>query len=176
MTPWTFPLRRDAPSAPHQPPPPPPTYEGGKEWRKRRSPTSFRGKGSKLSRPDGLESLFGNGSEGGGILASGPESQRQVTAGIRRHFFFFFSFNRNLGISRCFFDSPPPAGQVPPLTECWDATPPHPPLTWSPRPSDYSVTFDPWSGVFRPELLFRGGPRVQLPLQLIGETIWVQHP
>ncbi|XP_029681608.1 ataxin-7-like protein 1 isoform X2 [Takifugu rubripes] len=70
---------RDAPPAAHQPPAPR-TYEGGKEWRKRRSPTSFRGKASKLSRPDGLESLFGNRSDSGGILTSGPESQRQVTA------------------------------------------------------------------------------------------------
>ncbi|TNM91289.1 hypothetical protein fugu_019669 [Takifugu bimaculatus] len=67
---------RDAPPAAHQPPAPR-TYEGGKEWRKRRSPTSFRGKASKLSRPDGLESLFGNRSDSGGILTSGPESQRQ---------------------------------------------------------------------------------------------------
>lgn len=33
---------------------------------------------SKLSRPGGLEGLFGNGSDTVGILASGPESPRQV--------------------------------------------------------------------------------------------------
>lgn len=68
-------------SAAHQPLAPPSgplAYGGGAEGRKRRSPSSYRGKASKLSRPGGLESLFGNGSDGGGILASGPESPRQV--------------------------------------------------------------------------------------------------
>lgn len=72
---------REPTSAPHQPLAPPSgplAYVGGAEGRKRRSPSSYKGKGSKLSRPGGLESLFGNGSERGGILASGPESPRQA--------------------------------------------------------------------------------------------------
>ncbi|XP_070848361.1 ataxin-7-like protein 1 isoform X2 [Chaetodon trifascialis] len=72
---------REPPSAPHQPLAPPSgplAYGGGAEGRKRRSPSSYRGKGSKLSRPGRLESLFGNGSDSGGILASGPESPRQA--------------------------------------------------------------------------------------------------
>lgn len=75
------PHREDS-SAPHQhlaPPSRPLVYGGGTEGRKRRSPSTYRGKASKLSRPDGLDSLFGNGSDSGGILASGPESPRQVT-------------------------------------------------------------------------------------------------
>lgn len=71
---------REASSAPHQHSAPtarPLAYGGGTEGRKRRSPSAFRGKGSKPSRPDGLESLFG--SDTSGILASGPESPRQVT-------------------------------------------------------------------------------------------------
>lgn len=73
---------REAASAAHQPLAPPSgplAYGGGTEGRKRRSPSSYRGKASKLSRPDGLESIFGNVSDSGGILVSGPESQRQVT-------------------------------------------------------------------------------------------------
>ena len=66
------------PLAPLAPPSGPLAYGGGAEGRKRRSPSSYRGKASKLSRPGGLESLFGNGSDGGGILAVGPESPRQV--------------------------------------------------------------------------------------------------
>ncbi|XP_044042297.1 ataxin-7-like protein 1 isoform X1 [Siniperca chuatsi] len=65
-------------STPHQPLAPPSgplAYGGGAEGRKRRSPSSYRGKASKLSRPSGLESLSGNGSDSGGILA---ESQRQA--------------------------------------------------------------------------------------------------
>ncbi|XP_034529908.1 ataxin-7-like protein 1 isoform X1 [Notolabrus celidotus] len=72
---------REPASAPHQPLAPPSgplAYVGGAEGRKRRSPSSYKGKASKLSRPDSLESLFGNGSERGGILASGPESPRQA--------------------------------------------------------------------------------------------------
>ncbi|XP_021176263.2 ataxin-7-like protein 1 isoform X1 [Fundulus heteroclitus] len=72
---------REAASAPHQPvaaPTGPLAYGGGAEGRKRRSPSSYKGKAGKLSRPSGLESLFGKGSDGGGILASGPESPRQV--------------------------------------------------------------------------------------------------
>ncbi|XP_041636693.1 ataxin-7-like protein 1 [Cheilinus undulatus] len=72
---------REPSSTPHQPLAPPSgplAYVGGAEGRKRRSPSSYRGKASKLSRPGGLESLFGNGSERGGILASGPESPRQA--------------------------------------------------------------------------------------------------
>ncbi|KAL7370898.1 hypothetical protein ABVT39_013744 [Epinephelus coioides] len=72
---------REPASAPHQPlasPSGPLAYGGGAEGRKRRSPSSYRGKASKLSRPGGLESLFGNGSDSVGILASGPESPRQT--------------------------------------------------------------------------------------------------
>ncbi|XP_030576269.1 ataxin-7-like protein 1 isoform X2 [Archocentrus centrarchus] len=72
---------REPTSAAHQsmaPPTGPLAYGGGAEGRKRRSPSSYRGKGSKLSRPSGLESLFGNGNDSGGILASGPESPRQA--------------------------------------------------------------------------------------------------
>lgn len=78
---------REPASAPHQPLAPPSgplAYGGGAEGRKRRSPSSYKGKPSKLSRPGGLESLFGNGSDGGGILASGPESPRQVEVTYRR--------------------------------------------------------------------------------------------
>ncbi|XP_029968865.1 ataxin-7-like protein 1 isoform X1 [Salarias fasciatus] len=70
---------REPASAPHQPMAPPTgplAYGGGAEGRKRRSPSSYRGKASKLSRPDGLDSLFGKGSDS--ILASGPESSRQA--------------------------------------------------------------------------------------------------
>ncbi|XP_042367499.1 ataxin-7-like protein 1 isoform X2 [Plectropomus leopardus] len=72
---------REPASAPHQPlasPSGPLAYGGGAEGRKRRSPSSYRGKASKLSRPGGLESLFGNGSDSVGILALGPESPRQA--------------------------------------------------------------------------------------------------
>ncbi|XP_013869911.1 ataxin-7-like protein 1 [Austrofundulus limnaeus] len=72
---------RDPASASHQPMAPPTVplaYGGGAEGRKRRSPSSYKGKASKLSRPSGLESLFGKGSDSGGILASGPESPRQA--------------------------------------------------------------------------------------------------
>lgn len=72
---------RDPASASHQPMAPPTVplaYGGGAEGRKRRSPSSYKGKASKLSRPSGLESLFGKGNDSGGILASGPESPRQV--------------------------------------------------------------------------------------------------
>lgn len=68
---------RGAASAPHHqsqaPSSRPSAHEGGAEGRKRRSPSTFRGKASKLSRPDGLQS------DSGGILASGPEPPRQVT-------------------------------------------------------------------------------------------------
>ncbi|XP_007579283.1 ataxin-7-like protein 1 isoform X1 [Poecilia formosa] len=72
---------REPSSAPHQPMPPPTgplAYAGGAEGRKRRSPSSYKGKSSKASRPGGLESLFGKGNDGMGILASGPESPRQA--------------------------------------------------------------------------------------------------
>lgn len=48
------------------------------DGRKRRSPSSYRGKASKMSRPGGIDGLFGNGSDSGGILASGSESPKQV--------------------------------------------------------------------------------------------------
>uniref|UniRef100_A0A3B5MK16 Ataxin 7-like 1 n=1 Tax=Xiphophorus couchianus TaxID=32473 RepID=A0A3B5MK16_9TELE len=76
----TYPAREPS-SGPHQPMPPPSgplAYGGGAEGRKRRSPSSYKGKSSKASRPGGLESLFGKGNDGMGILASGPESPRQV--------------------------------------------------------------------------------------------------
>ncbi|XP_068587477.1 ataxin-7-like protein 1 isoform X2 [Cebidichthys violaceus] len=72
---------REPASAPHQPlasPSGPLAYGEGAEGRKRRSPGSYRGKANKLSRPGGLESLFGNVSDTVGILASGPESPRQT--------------------------------------------------------------------------------------------------
>ncbi|XP_039996271.1 ataxin-7-like protein 1 [Xiphias gladius] len=72
---------REPASTPHQPLAPPSgplAYGGGAEGRKRRSPSSYRGKASKLSRPGGLESLFVKGNDMGGILASGPESPRQA--------------------------------------------------------------------------------------------------
>ncbi|KAM3587928.1 uncharacterized protein V6R79_017462 [Siganus canaliculatus] len=73
---------REPASVPRQPLFPPPSgplaFAGGAEGRKRRSPSSYRGKGSKLSRGGGLESLFGNVSDTGGVLASGPESPRQA--------------------------------------------------------------------------------------------------
>ncbi|XP_026182534.1 ataxin-7-like protein 1 [Mastacembelus armatus] len=70
---------REPTSARYQPLAPPSgplAYGGGAEGRKRRSPSSYRGKASKLSKPGGLESLFGKGSDNGGILSSGPESPR----------------------------------------------------------------------------------------------------
>ncbi|XP_044199453.1 ataxin-7-like protein 1 isoform X2 [Thunnus albacares] len=72
---------RELSSAPHQslaPPSGPLAYGGKAEGRKRRSPSSYRGKASKLSRPGGLKSLFGKGNDSGGILASAPESPRQA--------------------------------------------------------------------------------------------------
>ncbi|XP_034718828.1 ataxin-7-like protein 1 [Etheostoma cragini] len=72
---------REPASAPHQPlasPSGPLAYKEGAEGRKRRSPSSFTGKASKLSRPVGLESLFGNGNNNVEILALGPESPRQA--------------------------------------------------------------------------------------------------
>lgn len=72
---------REPSSGPHQPMPLPSgplAYGGGAEGRKRRSPSSYKGKSSKASRPGGLESLFGKGNDGAGILVSGPESPRQV--------------------------------------------------------------------------------------------------
>lgn len=72
---------KDAATGLHQPlaSPSVPLPHGGKaESRKRRSPSSYRGKTSKLSRPGEMESLFGKGNDSGGILASGPESPRQV--------------------------------------------------------------------------------------------------
>ncbi|XP_069565337.1 ataxin-7-like protein 1 isoform X1 [Brachyistius frenatus] len=72
---------KEAPAAPHQlmaPPTGPLAYGGGAEGRKRRSPSSYRGKASKLSRPGGLESLFGKGNDSDGLLASRPESPRQA--------------------------------------------------------------------------------------------------
>ncbi|XP_047430548.1 ataxin-7-like protein 1 isoform X2 [Mugil cephalus] len=72
---------REPSSAPRQPMAPPTgplAYGGGAEGRKRRSPSSYRGKANKLSRPSGLESLFGKGNDSGGILASGPESPGQA--------------------------------------------------------------------------------------------------
>lgn len=78
----TYSPLREAASAPRQPlalPSGPLANGGGTEGRKRRSPSSYRGKASKLSRPDGLESILGNGSDSGGILASGHDSLRQVT-------------------------------------------------------------------------------------------------
>ncbi|XP_068442892.1 ataxin-7-like protein 1 isoform X1 [Clinocottus analis] len=70
---------REPASAPYQPlasSSGPLAYGGGAEGRKRRSPSSYRGKATKLSRPGRLESLFVNGSDSVGILASGPESPR----------------------------------------------------------------------------------------------------
>lgn len=72
---------REPASSPHHlltPPSGPLAYVGGAEGRKRRSPSSYKGKTSKLSRPGKLESLFGNGSDSGGLLSLGPESSRQV--------------------------------------------------------------------------------------------------
>lgn len=92
---------REPASEPHQPMAPPTgplAYGGGAEGRKRRSPSSYKGKTSKLSRAGGLESLFGKGSDGGGILASGPESPRQVcghqlvlTDSVLMHFNYYLS-------------------------------------------------------------------------------------
>lgn len=76
-----FASTKDAASAPYHPLPSPsvPLAHGGKtDSRKRRSPSSYRGKANKLSRPSELEILFGKGNDGSGILASGPESPRQV--------------------------------------------------------------------------------------------------
>ncbi|KAF6721175.1 Ataxin-7-like protein 1 [Oryzias melastigma] len=73
--------KREPASAPHQPMAPPTgplAYGGGAEGRKRRSPSSYKGKASKLSRLDGMESVFGKAKEGGGILASASESQRHA--------------------------------------------------------------------------------------------------
>ncbi|XP_029018619.1 ataxin-7-like protein 1 isoform X1 [Betta splendens] len=67
-------------SAPHHllaPPSGPLAYGGGAEGRKRRSPSSYRGK-AKLSRSGGLDGLFGNSGDSGGILSLGPDSSRQA--------------------------------------------------------------------------------------------------
>ncbi|KAM7378178.1 hypothetical protein PAMA_013192 [Pampus argenteus] len=72
---------RELAVAPHQPLAPPSgalVYGGKAEGRKRRTPSSYKGKAGKLSRPGGLESLFGKGNDSGGILTSGPESPRQA--------------------------------------------------------------------------------------------------
>nr|XP_043876504.1 ataxin-7-like protein 1 isoform X1 [Solea senegalensis]XP_043876505.1 ataxin-7-like protein 1 isoform X1 [Solea senegalensis] len=72
---------REPASATHQPLAPPSAplaYGGGVEGRKRRSPSSYRGKTGKLSKPGDLESLFGKGNDIGGILTYGAESPRQV--------------------------------------------------------------------------------------------------
>ncbi|XP_061570419.1 ataxin-7-like protein 1 isoform X2 [Cololabis saira] len=72
---------RELSSAPHKPMAPPTgplAYGGGAEGRKRRSPSSYKGKSSKLSRPSSLESLFGKGNDSGGMLTSGPESPIQA--------------------------------------------------------------------------------------------------
>lgn len=72
---------KETASSPHLPPAPPSgplAYGGGAEGRKRRTPSSYGGKASKLSRSGGLESLFGKGNSSGGILANGPESPRQA--------------------------------------------------------------------------------------------------
>lgn len=72
---------KDAVTAPYLPLPPPsvPLSHGAKtESRKRRSPSSYRGTGSKVSRPGELDGLFVKGNDNGGILASGSESPRQV--------------------------------------------------------------------------------------------------
>ncbi|XP_043964477.1 ataxin-7-like protein 1 isoform X1 [Gambusia affinis] len=72
---------REPSTGPHLSMPPPTgplAYGGGAEGRKRRSPGSYKGKSSKASRPGGLESLFGKGNDGAGILALGPESPRQT--------------------------------------------------------------------------------------------------
>ncbi|XP_072233188.1 ataxin-7-like protein 1 isoform X1 [Leuresthes tenuis] len=72
---------REPATAIHQlmaPPTGPLAYGGGAEGRKRRSPSSYKGKASKLSKSSGLDSLFGKGNESAGILASGPESPRQA--------------------------------------------------------------------------------------------------
>lgn len=91
--------QREASSAPHQhlaPPARPLACGGGTEGRKRRSPSTYRGKASKPSRPDGFESLFG--SDTSGILASGPESPRQVMilyspSLCSRSFFYYYYLN-----------------------------------------------------------------------------------
>uniref|UniRef100_A0A3P9MJZ5 Ataxin-7-like protein 1 n=1 Tax=Oryzias latipes TaxID=8090 RepID=A0A3P9MJZ5_ORYLA len=73
--------KREAASVPHQPMAPPTgplAYGGGAEGRKRRSPSSYKGKPSKLSRLGGMESVFGKAKESGGILASGSESPRHA--------------------------------------------------------------------------------------------------
>lgn len=69
---------REVTHQPMAPPSGPLAYGGGAEGRKRRSPSSYRGKASKPSRPGKLESLFGKGNDSGGILALGPESPRQA--------------------------------------------------------------------------------------------------
>lgn len=58
-----------APQPPQAAPCRPSARQSGAEGRKRRSPSALRETASKLSRPDG-----------GGILTSGPESPRQVSA------------------------------------------------------------------------------------------------
>uniref|UniRef100_A0A8C6SEY1 Ataxin-7-like protein 1 n=1 Tax=Neogobius melanostomus TaxID=47308 RepID=A0A8C6SEY1_9GOBI len=78
-TPYTS--SKDAATAFNHPLPSPSVllaHSGKTESRKRRSPSSCRGKANKVSRPGELESSFGKGNDGSGILASGPESPRQV--------------------------------------------------------------------------------------------------
>ncbi|KAK7913607.1 hypothetical protein WMY93_013818 [Mugilogobius chulae] len=56
----------------------PPAHGGKAESRKRSSPSSFRGKASKLSRPSEPQSVFRKGNDTSGILALTPETPRQV--------------------------------------------------------------------------------------------------
>lgn len=51
-------------------------YGGGAEGRKRRSPSSYGGNASKMTKAAGLESIFRR-SNGTGLLAAGPQSPRQ---------------------------------------------------------------------------------------------------
>ncbi|XP_067110785.1 LOW QUALITY PROTEIN: ataxin-7-like protein 1 [Osmerus mordax] len=63
---------------PPPPPPPPPSsplaYGGGAEGRKRRSPSSFGERPSKVSKASGLEAIF---RRSGGLLSARPDSPRQ---------------------------------------------------------------------------------------------------
>ncbi|XP_072310982.1 ataxin-7-like protein 1 isoform X2 [Eucyclogobius newberryi] len=72
---------KDAATAPYQllPSPAGPPAHGGKaESRKRRNPSSFRGKASKMTRPGEPQNMCGKGNDSSGMLALRPESPRQV--------------------------------------------------------------------------------------------------
>ncbi|XP_056133840.1 ataxin-7-like protein 1 [Lampris incognitus] len=72
---------KELPSTPHRPPPPPSAssaYRGGVDGRKRRSPSCYGGKASKMSRVGGMEGFIRKENGTGGVPASGSDVPRQA--------------------------------------------------------------------------------------------------